>query len=70
MERAKQITNDKKLDPILDHIYRNGMGNPIILPSAPTNDEMKGNSWGIHGSDIYIKHANGVLIKLSGTVIP
>jgi len=69
MERAKQIPSDKTLDPILDHIYRNGMGTPIVLKSIPTSSEMKGNTWGVYGTDIYIKHANGVLLKIGGTVI-
>ena len=70
MDRAKQIINDPKIAPVFDHIFQNAMGNPMVLPKAPTPDEMKGNTWGVHGSDIYIKHANGVLLKLSGTVIP
>ena len=70
MERAKQITNDKKLDPLLDHIYRQALGVPIILKSVPTSASMKANTVGVYGSDVYIKHANGVLLKLTGAVIP
>lgn len=71
MERSPQINSkDKDLNYNLDFIFRNAFGIPIILDSVPTNSTMKANSWGIYGTDIYIKFSNNVTLKLTGTNIP
>ena len=71
MERAKQITNDKKLDPIFDHIFRNALGNPVILDTAPTaKEEMKPNTIAYFNNELFIRLANGELKKVTLTDIP
>jgi hypothetical protein len=71
LERAKQITNDSKLDPVFDHIFRNAMGNPIILPAAPTSpEEMKPNTMAYFNNELFIRLANGELKKVILTDIP
>ena len=59
----------RDLDRILNFIFDNAMGNPIILNAIPTAAQMKANSWGIYGSNLYVKFANNVLLRFSGTVI-
>jgi len=59
----------RDLDRILNFIFDNSMGNPIILSGIPTASQMKAGSWGIYGSNLYIKFANNVLLRFSGTVI-
>jgi hypothetical protein len=57
------------LDRIFNHIFDNGMGLPIILKGIPTAAQMKAGSWGIYGSNLYIKFGNNVLLRFTGTVI-
>ena len=57
------------LNKIFNFIFENAFGNPIILNAIPTNAQMKANTWGIYGSNLYIKFGNNVLLRFSGTVI-
>jgi len=69
MERAKKPIKDKEQASLFEHIYRNALGNPIILDETPAKDDMKANTIAKNGSDIYIKTADNRLIKLTGTEI-
>lgn len=69
MERAPKTTKDRETNEIFEYIYQNGFGNPIILGSVPTSDEMKANTWGVYGSNLYIKFGNNVLLRFAGTII-
>jgi hypothetical protein len=71
MERAKQIIKDPKLAPVFDHIFRNGLGNLVILDSAPTTkEELKPNVLAYHNNILYLRLANGELKKVTLTDIP
>lgn len=70
MENIKTPIADSTLANVAREIISNGMGNPIILTGVPTNATMKANTWGIWGTDIYIKCANNVTLKLTGTNVP
>ena len=70
MQRAPRKTQDKELNSILDFIFQNAFGNPIIFSSAPTSATMKANTWGkVTGVNtaIYIRFADGGAIKITGT---
>lgn len=69
MERAPRRVKDKDTDAIFDFIFRNGMGSPVILTAVPTMAQMKANTWGVYSADLYVKFANNVLLKFSGTII-
>lgn len=69
MQRPNKKTKDRETNEILEFIYQNSFGNPIILDAAPASDQMKANTWGVYGLDIYIKFANNVLLKFSGTLV-
>ena len=71
MERPKKSRlKDKDMDSRLEQIYRNALGIPIILDSAPSKpSDMKSNSIGKNGTDIYIRTADGVLLKVQATEI-
>ena len=69
MERYQKKIKDVEISQALDFIFQNAFGNPIILGSVPTSDQMKANTWGIYGSNLYIKFGNNVLLKFTGTVI-
>lgn len=59
----------RDIDRIFNFIFDNAMGNPIVLSGVPTAAQMKANSWGIYGSNLYVKFGNNVLLRFSGTVI-
>lgn len=61
--------NARDLGRVFNFIFDNAMGNIIILNAVPTAVQMKANSMGIYGSDLYIKFANNVLLRFTGTVI-
>lgn len=70
MQRAPRKTKDKETNAILDFIFQNAFGNPIIFDSAPSASEMKANTWGkVTGVNtaIYIKFADSGAIKITGT---
>lgn len=69
MEKSSKRVKDKDVSDIFEFIYNNGFGNPIILGSVPTSDQMKANTWGIYGSNLYVKFGNNVLLRFTGTVI-
>ena len=57
-----------RYNQIFDHIFQNGMGNPIIFESVPTDAGMKANTWGKvkDATDfLYIKFADGVIKKIA-----
>ena len=67
MERSPQLyVKDKDMYYQLDFIFRNAMGNPIVLAEVPTSAQMKANTWGIIGTDLYIKFGNGTTLKFTG----
>ena len=57
---------DKK---VVEHIFNNALGNPIVFKTQPTSENMKANTVGVYNNDIYIKNANGGCLKLTGTVV-
>lgn len=69
MERYNKRIEDKNLNDITDFIFNNAFGNPIILSAVPTAAQMKANTWGKFGTNIYVKFADNVLLRFSGTVI-
>ena len=48
---------------------RDLLNNPVILKSEPTRKSLKANTMGIHGTDVFVRGANGKMIKLTGTEI-
>ena len=73
MERSQTKTPEPPkaidLEKIFNHIFDNAFGNPIILSGIPTSAQMKANSMGIFGSNLYVKFGNNVLLRFTGTVI-
>ena len=67
MERAKKLTDDLNTNRALEFIFQNAFGLPIIFSSVPTNAQMKANTWGIQGTDLYVKFGNNVTLKFTGT---
>ena len=70
MENYKKTIENKELNEVAGFIFQNSLGNVIILSGVPTNAVMKANSVGIYGTDIYIKTANNVTLKLVGVNVP
>ena len=56
----------KEIDTSLTEMLTRVFGNPIIFTSAPTNAQMRANSWGIFNLDLYVKFANNVTLKFTG----
>ena len=50
-----------------EHIFENALGNPIVFSDVPVLADMKSNTWGKNGTDVYIKFADGNGIKLTGS---
>ena len=69
MERSLKRSTDKDLNSIFDFIFQNAFGNPIILNAVPTTSQMKANTWGIYSTTLYVKFANNILLKFSGTAV-
>ncbi len=70
MERPKITVEDPKLQPVFDHIYRNALGNVVILQAAPTvAADMKGNTIGFYSDELYFRLANGGLYKVALTAL-
>ena len=69
MDRSSKKVKDKDTSDIFDFIFKNAFGNPIILGGIPTSDQMKANTWGIFGANIYVKFGNNVLLRFAGTII-
>lgn len=70
MQRAPRKTKDKEVNAILDFIFQNAFGSPIIFKSTPTASQMKANTWGkVTGVNtaIYIKFADSGAITITGT---
>lgn len=67
MERYKKVIKENK--EIYDHIFANAMGNPVIFDASPTNAQMKANTCGKSSTSFFIKFADGVLLKIDGTVV-
>ena len=59
----------ENIEPAIDFIFQNAFGNPIIMDTAPSNAQLKANTWAKNGNDIYIKFADGGAVKISGTAI-
>jgi len=70
MERYPRPLKEKELNNYNDWIRDNAMGNPVILDSAPTKaTDLKPNTQAMHGDDLYVRDAKGVLRKFTGTII-
>ena len=69
MERGKEKVQDKDMGKVLDHIYQNALGNPVVFDSAPTKEQMKANTVAKHGTDIYFKTADGTVLKITGVEV-
>lgn len=67
MERSPRKVKDRETDQVLNFVFENAMGNPIILNAVPTNAQMKANTWGIYGTTLYVKFANNVTLSFSGS---
>ena len=70
MERAPRKSKDKETQQVFDFVFRNALGNPIIFTAAPTNAQMKANTWGkVTGVNtaIYIKFPDSGAMKITGT---
>jgi len=68
MEKIKKV-KDKDLNSRLSFISQNAMGNPIVFKAAPTLAQMKANTLGFYGTDMYIKFADGTGLKVSGSAL-
>ena len=71
MERSRDQQNikDKTTQDAFEHVFRNALGNPIVLDSAPTKEGMKANTVAKHGTDIYFKTADGTVLKITGVEV-
>ena len=70
MQSAPKKTKDNETNAVLDFIFQNGMGNPIIFKSTPTASQMKANTWGkVTGVNtaLYIKFSDGGAMTITGT---
>ncbi len=57
---------DAQLRGTINYIMEEGMGAPIAFSAVPTLADMKSNTWGFYGNDIYIMTNSGTGIKLTG----
>jgi len=69
MERSPTRVKDKETDRVLDFIFNNAMGSPIIFTAAPTLAQMKGNTWGKYSNTLYLKFADGKGISIAGSAL-
>ena len=69
MERMILNIKDKDIAEIIEHIYSNAMGNPVLRDDTPTLTTMKPNSIVKNGTDVYIKFADGTGLKLTGVAM-
>lgn len=69
MENKDYKIEDRKVKKNVQFIYDNALGNPIILKSTPKKKDVKANNFAVHGDDIYLRTANGKLLKLTATEI-
>lgn len=69
MERYPNNIKDEETRYIIDRIFLDAFGNPILMQDVPDSNTMKANTWGKYSSDVYIRFSDGVILKLSGTVI-
>ena len=44
MERGTKPIKDKEQASLFEHVYRNALGNPIIMDEQPTAAQMKANT--------------------------
>ena len=71
MERPKKKIRggDKDVRDNIEHILKNAFGNPIIFDSEPSNTNMKANTFGKYGNNLYIKFSDGNAIKIEGSAL-
>ena len=69
MERSPRKAKDKDVNFVLDFIFNNAMGNPIVFTSAPTLAQLKANTWGVYSTTLYVKFANGTGISIAGVAL-
>ena len=69
MESYKKKITDAELKGFAGHVERNTLNTPIVFETVPAKDMVQVNTIGTHGTDIYIRCANGKLLKLTGVEI-
>ena len=69
MERGKEKVQDKDMGKVLDHIYQNAMGMPVVFKDQPTAETLKPNTMGYFDGTLYIKFANGEVYSFNGTPV-
>jgi len=70
IQPIKSKIKDQQLSDVANYIFQNALGNPVVFKTAPVASSMKGGTWGVYGTDMYIKNANGVVLKIAGVVVP
>jgi len=69
MEQSKFKAKDAETQNILEDIYRNGLGIPLVSDTAPDKDKIKPNVLTFHGADAYIKLPTGKVIRITGVEV-
>ena len=67
MERIP--VNKDNTNEAFEHVFKNGMNNPIIATTEPTSESLKVNVVTFYGGYMYIKFQNGDSYKFLGTAI-
>ena len=68
MERPR-IVIKSELKPVFEKIFQEAWGNPILFQTTPTNDTMKGNTWGLYSGYLYMKFADNTSWKIQLTSV-
>ena len=69
MERIIIPKTSADQEAFFNKILDRAFGVPEIFGSAPTSDQLQPNTWGKNGSNIYVKFSDGVMLRISGTII-
>ena len=69
MQRYTRTIKDAEAKDALTFVFDNAFGNPVVFDAAPTAGQMKANSWGKFGTDLYVKFGDSVVLKFTGTVV-
>lgn len=69
MEKYTKTIREPEMGRAFDFIFQNAMGNPIVFADTPTNSNMKANTWGFYGTDLYVKFADGTCLRFAGASI-
>ena len=60
---------NREFTKAFDFIQQNAIGNILIRETAPTNDEMKANTFHFFNDELYLKLSNGNLYKVTLTPV-